>query len=110
LEAVFLVNMSTPTLHLMSLGLVLAAGCESPRKASPAAESTAPITATASSAAEKTPMEYKTVEFVETSDNDIRAHMAQWAKEGWNVLSISPRLTQADGTVVRKVELSRARQ
>jgi hypothetical protein len=55
-------------------------------------------------------MEHKTVEFVETSEMDIREHMAQWAREGWKVLNISKRLPQPDGTVLRKAELFRSKQ
>jgi hypothetical protein len=52
--------------------------------------------------------ENRTVEFVEKSDADLREHMEQWRQEGWNVLSVSARLPQADGTVHRKAELSRS--
>ena len=50
----------------------------------------------------------RTVEFVEHSDADLRQHMAEWKREGWSVLSISARLPQADGTVLRKAQLSRS--
>ncbi len=51
--------------------------------------------------------EHRTVEFVEKSQADMRRHLAQWAREGWSVLSVSARLPQADGTVHRQAELSR---
>ncbi len=52
-------------------------------------------------------LQVQTVEFVERSDADLREHLANWAHEGWSVLSVSGRLPQPDGTVHRKVELSR---
>src|SRR5258705_12422122 len=55
-------------------------------------------------------VEHKTDEFVEKSDADVRQHMAQWAREGWNVQSISPRLVQNDGTVLRRAELTREKK
>ncbi|HXJ56004.1 MAG TPA: hypothetical protein VNU68_04990 [Verrucomicrobiae bacterium] len=55
-------------------------------------------------------LEHKTDEFVEKSDADLRQHMAQWARDGWNVQSISSRLVQADGTVLRRAELSREKK
>ena len=54
------------------------------------------------------PGEKRSVEFVEKSDADMREHMTQWQRDGWNVLSVSARLPQADGTVHRKAELSRS--
>ena len=38
----------------------------------------------------------------------MREHMEQWRRDGWNVLSVSARLPQADGTVHRTAELSRS--
>ena len=55
-------------------------------------------------------LEHKTDEFVEKSDTDLRQHMAQWARDGWNVQSISPRQVQADGTVLRRAELTREKK
>jgi hypothetical protein len=52
--------------------------------------------------------EKRSVEFVEKSDTDLREHMKQWQEEGWNLLNFSARLPQPDGTVHRKVELSRS--
>jgi hypothetical protein len=52
--------------------------------------------------------EKRSVEFVEKSDTDLREHMKQWQEEGWNVLNVSARLPQPDGTVHRKAELSRS--
>ena len=52
-------------------------------------------------------VEHRTVEFIERTESDMRQHMAQWAREGWSVSSVSARLPQADGTVHRKAELSR---
>ena len=49
----------------------------------------------------------KTVEFVERSENEVREQMARWAREGWNLHSISKPMPQADGTVIRRAEISR---
>jgi len=57
-----------------------------------------------------TGVEHKTDEFVERSDADLRQHMEQWARDGWAVHSISPRIVQADGTVLRRAELSRKQE
>ena len=104
-------RMNTSAWYLSIAAVLVAGGCGTPRQPAHATSSATADPATTSPPTPGKPtMEYKSVEFVETSDNDIRAHMAQWAKEGWNVLSISPRLSQADGTVLRKVQLSRAKQ
>jgi len=60
------------------------------------------------SARQEPALKRRTVEFAEKSDTDIREHMAEWAREGWKVLSLSARLPQEDGTVHRKAVLSRA--
>lgn len=53
--------------------------------------------------------DYRTVE-EEMSNDDLRQHMQEWAREGWAVLAISRPLPQPDGTLHRKVELRRARK
>lgn len=65
-------------------------------------------TVEAYSARRQPPLERKTVEFVEKSPADMRKHMAQWAQEGWSVLSVSEPLAQADGTLHRRAKLSRS--
>jgi hypothetical protein len=51
-------------------------------------------------------VERKTVEF-EHGENALRQKMAEWARDGWNVNSISKPTTRDDGSVVRQAELSR---
>jgi hypothetical protein len=81
---------------MLAVVLVLA-GCSKSQNPAPSAEKAAAS------------VEQKTVEFVERSDADLRKHMAEWAQEGWTVLSISQRIVQPDGTVLRKVELLKPR-
>jgi hypothetical protein len=80
---------------LIAAGVLPVGGCETSRKTPTSAEET-PL-----------PVEYRTVEFVQKSESDIREHMAQWQREGWSVMSISKPLPRADGTVLRSAELSR---
>jgi hypothetical protein len=59
--------------------------------------------------ARQLPLESKrTVEFVERSEADMREHMEQWRRDGWNVLSVSAQLHQRDGTIKRRAEISRS--
>jgi len=51
--------------------------------------------------------ETRTVEFTAQSENDMRARMEQWRREGWNVHSVSEPTRQSDGTTKRKADLSR---
>lgn len=53
------------------------------------------------------PGDYRTIEEA-MSEADLRRHLQEWARDGWNVLSISKPLPQADGTIHRKVELQKA--
>ena len=87
--------MNTTFLGLIAAGVLLVGGCETQRKTAAPVEKAPPA------------VEYRTAEFVQKSESDIREHMAQWQREGWNVMSISKPLPQADGTVIRRAELSR---
>jgi hypothetical protein len=51
--------------------------------------------------------EERTIEFVQQSEADLEARQAEWAREGWNVVSLSDATSQPDGTVQRKAVLSR---
>lgn len=51
--------------------------------------------------------EERTLEFAAQSEADLEARQAEWAREGWSVVSLSDGIVQPDGTVQRKVVLSR---
>jgi uncharacterized lipoprotein YajG len=91
---VFDEGMKTSLLGLLA-AIVFLAGCATPRERVDTVHRSA------------TGLEHKTDEFVESSDADLRQHMDQWARDGWNVHWISPRIVQPDGTVLRRAELSR---
>jgi hypothetical protein len=88
--------MNAALLGLAAAGAVLFTGSEKPQATN---SNGARIAASA---------ETKTVEFVESSQSDFHQRMVQWNREGWLVLSFSARLPQPDGTVLRRVKLSRA--
>ena len=87
-------SMGPTILVLVAASAVLFGGCRPAEKAPPVKSSAAPA------------VERKTVEFEQRSPTDLREHMAQWAREGWLVHSLVT-VTQANGTVLRRAELSR---
>jgi len=89
--------MKTTLLGLIAAGVLLVSGCGTSRKTAASVEKPPPV------------LEHRAVEFMQKSESDIREHLAQWQQEGWNVMSLSKPLPQADGTVLRRAELTRSK-
>ena len=94
----------------MFVAIVLLSGCGAAHREAEKTEKTEKTGQAALPDRSGAKVEHKTDEFVEKSDTDVREHMAQWAREGWAVQSISPRLVQNDGTVLRRAELTREKK
>jgi len=56
-------------------------------------------------------VEHKTVELIENAgETKLLQHSEEWNNAGWAIVSVSKPLPRPDGTVLRKVELTRPKK
>jgi hypothetical protein len=90
--------MKTIILGIGLAGVVFVTGCGKPSVSDSTPQKTAARAA-----------EQKTDEFDAGSDSELRERYTRWRREGWTVLSLSGPIAKADGTVVRRAQLTRSK-